>query len=103
MFDQFKQELTRLFAAGNERTNVARTRGTLERLEDRMMLSATYGDFGYNGPTPVSHPSGDFGPPPARNSAAFASPQQQHGAVSYNTQSFSGVRDMRPVYSGSYG
>jgi hypothetical protein len=89
MFDQFKQTLTKLFAADHERARLVRPRGTLERLEDRMMLSATYGDFGYSRPAPASHPYGDFGPPPASSSAAVAFPQQQQGTVYYNSQSFS--------------
>lgn len=87
MFDQFKRTLTKLLASVNERANVARARGTLERLEDRVMLSATYGDFG---------------PPPTSSPTVFAAPQQQRGAVSYTLQSFSGVSEVGRVY-GRYG
>jgi hypothetical protein len=93
MLDQFKQTLTKLFALGNERANVARTRGMLERLEDRMMLSATYGDFGYNPPAATSRSYADFGGPPAISSAAYSSPPVSEQMVAYGSYSVSSVRE----------
>src|SRR5262245_21299834 len=98
MFVQFKQTLTKLFAAGNERATVARARGTLERLEDRMMLTASYGDIGYSHAGPVSHPYGDFGPPLASNSASYSSQPVQQPTVSYESYSFSSVPESGPAY-----
>jgi hypothetical protein len=86
MLDQFKQTLTKLFASRKERAHSARPRGSLERLEDRMMLSATYGDFG---------------PPLAASSAASVIPQQEFSVVSYSSQSFSVAPEAGRAYRGS--
>ena len=43
MLKRFKLKLTKRNAARKERSGVLRVRGLLERLEDRAMLSASYG------------------------------------------------------------
>jgi hypothetical protein len=98
MFDHFKQKLTKLRAGRRERLNDARRRGMLERLEDRMMLSATYGDFGYNRPAPTSHSYGDLGAPPATSSAAYSSQPAAARMAFYGSYSVSSVREVGYAY-----
>jgi hypothetical protein len=95
MLNHFKRKLTKLAARGKARTEASRVRCLVERLEERTMLSASYGApaYGYGGP--------DMGPYGGANqqrysdSAAFAS---QPRSMTYDSQTFSGVRETDPVY-----
>src|SRR5258705_12338071 len=98
MLNLFKHTLTNLFADGKERIDVNRVRGSLERLEDRTMLSASHGMMAYNHAGQNSGSYGGAGTQKFSDSAAFASQQQQQRPVSYDSQSQAGSRELGQAY-----
>jgi hypothetical protein len=98
MFGKLRQKMKRHMTPRKERTDAVRVRGALERLEERTMLSASYGSTGHahggSQLAPRGGPSSQFG-----DSAAVASHQQR--SVSYDTQTFSNGREVGGSYSES--
>src|SRR5262245_40001055 len=97
MFRSLRQTMTRRFTPRKERTDGVRPRGQLERLEDRAMLSASYGTMSHNHVAPTFDPHGGVRLQKFNYSAAVASQQYQQ-PVSYELQSFSNVGDSGFAY-----
>lgn len=72
MLKQLRKKLTKLVAQRKERSDVARLRPLLERLEDRAMLSASFGHMsqGQGRPDFARHVGGSG--PPATDSAVYS-------------------------------
>ena len=92
MFRKTRQKMKPRVAPRRERVNVLRVRGLLERLEERTMLSASYGSMAYG------HGGHDFRPQVSSgshfgDSSAVASQQQR--SVSYDTQTYSSNHEWR--------
>jgi hypothetical protein len=95
MFRKLRQKMTRRVAPRSERTDVVRVRGLVERLEERAMLSASYGSMahGYSGP--------DYGQPGGAAShfgASAAVASQQQMSMSYQTYMYSGGQESGGSY-----
>jgi hypothetical protein len=96
MLNHFKRKLAKTGARGKGRTDTSHVRGLVERLEERAMLSTSYGGpgHGYGGADlraySVESPQ-RFG-----DSAAFASQQQR--SMSADSQTFYTVHETSPAY-----
>src|ERR1700704_4371998 len=95
MFRNLRQKLKRRVAPQKKRTDAVRVRGALERLEERAMLSASYGSMGHGHGGSQLAPRGGSSPH-LGDSATVASPQQR--SVSYDTQTFSNGRQVDGSY-----
>jgi hypothetical protein len=74
MFRRLRQKLKLRVAPCKERTDAVRLRGALERLEERAMLSASYGSMGHGHGGSQLAPSAGLSPH-LGDSAAVASQQ----------------------------
>jgi hypothetical protein len=96
MLNHFKRKLAKLAARGKARAEASQVRCLVERLEERAMLSASYGTpaHGYGGFDMSAH--GGAGPQRFGDSVAIASPQQH--SMSYDSETFYSVREAGPTY-----
>jgi hypothetical protein len=96
MLNHFKRKLTKSAARGKGQIDMSQVRCLVERLEERTMLSASFGGpgYGYGGPDFV--PPGGASPQRFGEPAAFASQQQQR-PMSSQSQAYYDVREMVPA------
>jgi hypothetical protein len=98
MLNHFKRKLTKSGACGKRHADMSQLRCSVERLEERAMLSASFGGpaYGYGAPNFVMYSP----PAPQRfnGSAAFASQQQQQRSMSYDSQMFYDAGEVGPMY-----
>lgn len=97
MLNQLRQTLRKLLAPRRVRRESLRMRWPLERLEDRVMLSASFGPKAYGHGGAGFGPHGGVGPYFAEP-AAFASHPQQ--SIGYEPRSFSQARNAGPAFKG---